>query len=126
MRVLPPGQVETKLVPVVGEVGPSDAITEHKWRVTLDGRVENPLQWTLREFLALPQRDLVMDVHCVTGWTRFNTRFIGVPLADLLKRTRPHPDARFIQFISYSPRDHDTSLPFPLHELRLLADAVTS
>jgi hypothetical protein len=52
-----------------------------------------------------------MDVHCVTGWTRFATTFTGFPLADLLDRVQPAPEARFVQFIAYSDRDHDTSVP---------------
>src|SRR5262245_7684948 len=111
MRVLPPAQVETRLFPVVGETTPSDAISADNWRLALDGEVETCLQWSLPELLALPQRDFVMDVHCVTGWTRFDTTFTGVPVADLLERARPSADARFIQFISCSPRNHDTSLP---------------
>ncbi|MBI3410597.1 MAG: molybdopterin-dependent oxidoreductase [Planctomycetes bacterium] len=109
---LPPGQVETKLFPVVGENASADSTTKGSWTLTIDGEVLNSLHITLPELLALPQRDLVMDVHCVTGWTRFDTKFTGIPISDLLERARPRPNAKFVQFIANSPRDHDTSLPF--------------
>lgn len=111
---LPPGQVETKLFPIVGELSPVTSAVAESWRLRLDGEVERPLEWSLSELLALPQRDIMMDVHCVTGWTRFDTKFTGVSLAELLERARPKSSARFVQFISCSPRNHDTSLPLGL------------
>ena len=62
----------------------------------------------LAQFTGLDHRDLVFDIHCVTSWTRFDSRFTGVPLRELIE---PLPDARFVSFGSYSVRDHHTSLP---------------
>jgi hypothetical protein len=81
------------------------------WRLIVEGAVAAPFELTYPAFRALPQRTLVMDVHCVTGWTHPGMTFEGVPLADLLDRATPRPAARFVQFIAYSARDHDTSLP---------------
>jgi hypothetical protein len=87
------------------------------WRLELVGRIDPPLRLTWEEFIALPQRDLVADIHCVTGWSHLGMRFTGVPLADLLadllarRGARVLPDARFVRFAAYSPRAHDTSLP---------------
>jgi hypothetical protein len=52
-----------------------------------------------------------MDVHCVTGWTRFDTEFTGVLLAELFRFAKPNSRARFVRFVAYSDRNHDTSLP---------------
>lgn len=65
----------------------------------------------LEEFMGLEQRDITFDVHCVTGWTRFDTRFTGVPLADVLDEARPRPGGAFVSFLAFSDRDHHTSLP---------------
>ncbi len=110
MRELPPGQAETSRFPFVGETVPAATMDASNWRVIVAGAVESPLELTLPELLAWPQRDFTMDVHCVTGWTRFQTTFTGIPLADLLARARPTPAARFVQFVASSVRSHDTSL----------------
>src|SRR5262249_26315227 len=110
MGQLPPGQVETRRFPTVGEIAPS-SIRKEDWRLIVEGEVEKRLEMTLREFLALPQQSMAMDVHCVTGWSRFNTEFSGIPLADLLNGAQPKATARFVSFVAYSDRRHDTSLP---------------
>jgi hypothetical protein len=76
--------------------------------------VEKPLTLTYPELLALPQGELVADIHCVTSWSHFGMRLQGVPLAVLLGLAAPWPEARFVRFEAYSPRRHDTSLPLSL------------
>lgn len=114
MPQLPPGQVETIRFPIVGELAPSASVRADTWRLTIEGEVEAPQDWSLAEVLAMPQRDFTMDVHCVTGWSRFATTFTGVPLADVFEMARPNARARFVRFVAYSDREHDTSLPFEL------------
>lgn len=110
MHHLPPGQSETRQFPVVGECA-SNGPALDDWRLRVEGEVESPLDLTYREVLEMGSQDFVMDIHCVTGWSRFATVFNGVPLAHLLQRAKPTSQARFIQFLAYSPRHHDTSLP---------------
>ncbi len=109
---LPPGQVLTRKFPVVGERMPApEALDLGTWRLEIGGRVETPLAFSWSDYQKLPQREQVADIHCVTGWSRFGSRFTGQPLAELLARARPLPAARFVRFEAYSPRFHDTSLP---------------
>ena len=100
---LPPGQIETKRFPVVGERSLSDEAAT--WSLDITGLVTRPLTLSLDDYLGLDHRELVFDIHCVTSWTRFGSRFAGVPLSSLLDPAR---DARFV---SFSDRDHHTSLP---------------
>jgi DMSO/TMAO reductase YedYZ molybdopterin-dependent catalytic subunit len=111
MPQLPPGQAETKRLPIVGELTPVPTLTRENWRLSLEGEVGSPCTMTLADLLALPQRELTMDIHCVTGWSRFQTHFVGVPLADLLARAQPTSAARFVRLVAASSRQHDTSLP---------------
>ena len=112
---LPPGQTATKKLPVVGEQAPSpEALDLDGWRLIVDGLVERPLTFTYAEILALPRSELVADIHCVTSWSHFGMRLQGVPLAVVLERAVPRPEARFIRFEAYSDRRHDTSLPLDL------------
>jgi hypothetical protein len=117
MRILslPPGQTATRKFPVVGEPEPPpEALDLESWRLTVDGLVEWPLTFTHAEVLALPQSELVADIHCVTSWSHLGMRLQGVPLAVVLERAVPLPEARFVRFEAYSDRRHDTSLPLDL------------
>jgi hypothetical protein len=58
--------------------------------------------------LLLDHRELVFDIHCVTSWTRFGSRFFGIPLSTLLEPTN---EAGFASFSAFSDRGHHTSLP---------------
>ncbi|HEX6221817.1 MAG TPA: molybdopterin-dependent oxidoreductase [Acidimicrobiia bacterium] len=106
MPNLPPGQIETKRFPVVGEREPSSDIAD--WSLTIEGLVPEDRVLGWEEYLALQHRNLTFDVHCVTSWTRFDTTFTGVPLAELVD---PLPESRFVSFTAYSERRHHTSLP---------------
>ena len=109
---LPPGQALTRKFPVVGERAPSPAALDgERWRLEVGGEVERPLELAWGDWLALPRGERVVDLHCVTGWTRLDTRLEGVPLALLLERARPLAGARFVRFEAFSERAHDTSLP---------------
>jgi DMSO/TMAO reductase YedYZ molybdopterin-dependent catalytic subunit len=111
--LLPPGQALTSKFPLVGEKDASAVPPLDAWRLEVDGLVDPSLRFTWEEFLTLPQKELTADIHCVTGWTHLGMRFSSVPLADLLdgRGVRVRPEARFIRFVAWSPRAHDTSLP---------------
>jgi DMSO/TMAO reductase YedYZ molybdopterin-dependent catalytic subunit len=112
---LPPGQIETKRFPMVGERVPSSELSDpNDWRLELAGLVNRPLSIDLDTFLARADRDLMFDIHCVTSWTRFGARWTGLPLSDLLDEAQPSEEARFVSFEAYSERGHHTSLPLPL------------
>lgn len=113
MTRLPPGQIETRRFPVVGERTPSQelAASPDRWTLAVRGEVEKPFDLDLASFLALPQKPVRFDIHCVTSWTRFDTEFTGMPLRDILDGAGVTPSARFVSFTAYSDRDHHTSLP---------------
>lgn len=109
----PPGQAATQKFPVVGEresgLGPDLAA----WRLAVGGLLSPSFELTYPQLMALAQDGFVADIHCVTGWTQLGMSFTGISLASLLtaQGARPLPEARFVRFIAYSNRDHDTSLP---------------
>jgi DMSO/TMAO reductase YedYZ molybdopterin-dependent catalytic subunit len=111
---VPPGQALTRKYPVVGEKSPApEALDPDRWRLAVEGLIDPAFEITFEELLSLPQRDLVADIHCVTGWTQFDMRFTGLPLAGLIEAhgARVLPVANFVRFTAYSERAHDTSLP---------------
>lgn len=96
---LPPGQRKVENWPVL-DLGVQPDIPREKWIFTVDGLVENPLSWKWEDFMAQPQVSLVSDIHCVTGWSRFDNRWTGVHVAHLLDMCRPEKDARHCIFYS--------------------------
>jgi DMSO/TMAO reductase YedYZ molybdopterin-dependent catalytic subunit len=54
------------------------------YRLAVDGMVDRPLDLTLPDLLARPQRELSLDFQCVTGWRVQDVRWKGVRVADLL------------------------------------------
>ncbi len=92
---LPPGQAATLKWPVLhyGGVPRFDART---WDFRVFGLVEQPLRFNYGEFLALPQRQVVADMHCVTRWSRFDNRWEGVPAREVIERARRKPEATHV------------------------------
>ncbi len=80
---LPPGQRLVCEWPVL-DLGVTPKITKEKWRLRVDGLVEKRLILRWEDFLALPQIELTSDIHCVTGWSRFNNRWKGVSTKHLV------------------------------------------
>src|ERR1700722_15333483 len=74
---LPPGQQLVRDWPVL-DLGVEPNVPAEKFKLDLDGLVENKLHLTLDDFLALPQTDSVSDMHCVTQWSRYDNRWQGV------------------------------------------------
>jgi len=91
---LPPGQYLTEKWPVLhaGGVPHSDLAT---WDFRVWGEVEEPLALSWDELDALQKTENVQDIHCVTRWSRFDTRFRGVHWRELATLARPKPTARF-------------------------------
>ena len=107
---LPPNQQVTSngKWPVVGEKAPR--LSDEPWTVQVAGLVAAQRQFTLDELRAFGEEDFVVDIHCVTRWSRPASRFRGVRLAKILDVCRPLEDARFVSFVARSDRQHSTSL----------------
>jgi DMSO/TMAO reductase YedYZ molybdopterin-dependent catalytic subunit len=92
---LPPGQYLTDRFPVLhaGTVPPADLA---RWTFRVFGLVENEVTLSWDEFRALPREDTVVDIHCVTKWSKFDTRWQGVPFAEVIRLARPLPEARYV------------------------------
>lgn len=108
---LPAGQalVGRDRWPVVGERVPRAGA--QCWRVSIGGAAACEHSLTLAELRQLGWEERVVDIHCVTRWSRPGVRFGGVPMAALVDLAAPSAAARFVSFIARSERDHSTSLP---------------
>jgi DMSO/TMAO reductase YedYZ molybdopterin-dependent catalytic subunit len=94
---LPPGQSLTQKFPVL-HYGPVPGFNPATWDFKVWGEVEQPLRWTWEEFNQLPRTHVLMDIHCVTRWSKFDTRWEGVSLRQLIDQglIKPKPTARHI------------------------------
>ncbi|MEV7354862.1 molybdopterin-dependent oxidoreductase [Kitasatospora sp. NPDC091276] len=68
------------------------------YTLSVDGMVERPATFRLPDLRAMPQRRLVRDVQCVTGWRVPDTPFEGVPLAHLLDAAGVRSGAGAVRF----------------------------
>jgi DMSO/TMAO reductase YedYZ molybdopterin-dependent catalytic subunit len=92
---LPPGQSLTLKWPVL-HYGSVPRFDPQTWNFRVYGLVESPLQFTWEEFNRLPKIDRTSDFHCVTRWSRFDNRWNGVSVPELLRRARLKPTGAYI------------------------------
>lgn len=107
---LPPGQYIAPDFPVLS-AGPTPRIPQEEWRFGIEGLVRAPVVWTWEEFLKLPSQTFTVDIHCVTKWSKLDTRWQGVSVDVLLEHVELDPRASFVMAVSYG--GYTTNLPLP-------------
>lgn len=105
---LPPGQHVTPNFPVLS-AGPTPRTPLDQWTFTIEGLVHQPVSWTWEEFTKLPSQEIVADIHCVTKWSKLDTRWEGVSLDTLLDRVQLDDQANYIT--AFCDGGYTTNLP---------------
>ncbi len=105
---LPPGQYLTEKWPVL-HAGSVPTVDQATWTLEVSGEVERPLTLTWEQLLELPSREVTVDIHCVTRWSRFDTTFRGVHWSELAKLVAPKPSARFV--VAHAEQGVTSNLP---------------
>jgi DMSO/TMAO reductase YedYZ molybdopterin-dependent catalytic subunit len=105
---LPPGQHLVENFPVLS-AGPTPRIPTDRWTFTLKIGPRAVRVWTWMEFLALPQTELTHDIHCVTTWSKFDTRWSGVLINDLLDDAGIEPPTQHV--LAHSFDGYSTNVP---------------
>ena len=105
---LPPGQSLTQKWPVlhVGSIPQFNPVT---WDFYIWGLVKQPKRFTWAEFGALPMRQQTSDMHCVTGWSKFDSLFEGIPVTEVMKHVELLPEANFVMV--HADPGYTTNLP---------------
>ena len=88
---VPPGQYLTDDFPVLS-AGPTPHVPLDEWSLAIVGAVEEPGSWTWDELNALPIETITKDIHCVTKWSKLDTRWAGVSLDVLFEAVQPTGD----------------------------------
>jgi DMSO/TMAO reductase YedYZ molybdopterin-dependent catalytic subunit len=112
-RRLPPGQHTVRDWPVL-DLGTHPNPGLRDWKLTIEGLVEKPVTWGWDDFTAMAQSESVSDVHCVTSWSRYDNRWQGVAVRDLLALVRPKREAKFVLFTGYD--SYTTNLPLAVFD----------
>src|SRR5262249_21366088 len=105
---VPPGQYLTRDFPGLS-AGPTPRTPLDRWSFAIQGLAREPVTWTWAEFLQLPTQTFVVDIHCVTKWSKLDTHWEGVSLDTLLAQARPDLTARYV--IAFSDGGYTTNLP---------------
>jgi DMSO/TMAO reductase YedYZ molybdopterin-dependent catalytic subunit len=105
---VPPGQYLVTDFPVLS-AGPTPHIPLERWSFTIQGLVAEPVTWTWQEFLGLPAREFVVDISCVTKWTKLDTRWEGVGIDTLFEHVELDRKAMYVT--AYSEGGYTTNIP---------------
>ncbi|MEU4337752.1 sulfite oxidase-like oxidoreductase [Micromonospora lupini] len=80
---LPPGQYLTEDFPVLS-AGPTPRVSLDTWEFVISVENGTEYRWSWQELMALPQETPMVDIHCVTHWSKLGTTWQGVSLDTLL------------------------------------------
>jgi DMSO/TMAO reductase YedYZ molybdopterin-dependent catalytic subunit len=106
---LPPGQYDVGSGWPVLTAEATPRVDPERWSMTVDGLVDSPTTWTLRELQQLPGSTYAGDIHCVTTWSKLDTSFTGVSVDTLLAAARPRASATHM--VATSTTGYTTNLP---------------
>jgi DMSO/TMAO reductase YedYZ molybdopterin-dependent catalytic subunit len=105
---LPPGQSPTTKFPVL-TVGPNPDVALESWALSVHGEADAPYALDWAGLMAFEQVDVTCDIHCVTRWSKFDTRWRGVRVRALLERAAPRPGATHVMVHSHG--GYTTNVP---------------
>jgi DMSO/TMAO reductase YedYZ molybdopterin-dependent catalytic subunit len=107
---VPPGQYVTRDFPVLS-AGPTPRTPLDRWSFRIEGLVQEPVQWTWDQFLKLAAQTYVVDISCVTKWTKLDTKWKGVSIDTLFEHVQIDPRAQFLT--AFCDGGYTTNLPLP-------------
>ena len=87
--------------------GPTPRTAVADWTFSVRQSDHGGTTWTWPEFMALPSEEVTADIHCVTRWSKLDTRWRAVPIDTLLAGMTG--DARFV--VAVCDGGYTTNLP---------------
>lgn len=76
------------------------------WSVSIEGECDKPGEYDLEDLIKPHQlEERIYRLRCVEGWSMV-IPWVGIPLADVLKRFEPNSNAKYVAFTTvYRPRE---------------------
>jgi DMSO/TMAO reductase YedYZ molybdopterin-dependent catalytic subunit len=105
---LPPGQYFTERFPVL-HVGDVPKIERSQWTLRIFGEVTQERTITFDDLVALENVDVVTDIHCVTKWSKFDTRWRGVRFRDVMALVGVAPSVDHV--VEHAEYGYTTNVP---------------
>jgi DMSO/TMAO reductase YedYZ molybdopterin-dependent catalytic subunit len=105
---LPPGQHVVDDFPVL-TAGATPHVSTDTWSFALRHGIRPIQTWTWQEFQQLPMTTKTTDIHCVTTWSKLDTRWEGVLVEDLLEAAGFTAPPAFV--LAHSDDGYSTNLP---------------
>jgi len=105
---IPPGQRLVTDFPVL-HAGSVMHVDKSKWKLSLSGLVSPHAELDYAALVALPATEQVCDIHCVTHWSKLDTRWKGVKVSDLVAGHRLDPSAMHV--VVHATGGWTTNLP---------------
>jgi DMSO/TMAO reductase YedYZ molybdopterin-dependent catalytic subunit len=87
--------------------GPTPHVAADQWTFSIRQAGSVLRSWTWPEMRALPAETVTTDIHCVTRWSKLDTRWQAVSLDTLLGQAGA--EAEFV--LAYSDGGYTTNLP---------------
>ena len=106
---IPPGQFETDDFPVLS-AGPTPRSPLERWDFSIYGEITEDLKWTWDEFMKLPRETVNVDIHCVTKWSKLDTKWTGVSVDTLLDGVDLDAQSDVGYLVAYSDGGYTTNL----------------
>jgi DMSO/TMAO reductase YedYZ molybdopterin-dependent catalytic subunit len=104
----PPGQRLVTDFPVL-QAGRVEHIDPTDWSLTVSGLVDTQRSLDWKALMAMPAVEQTCDIHCVTTWSKLDTRWKGVRVSELLKGVQIGPTARHV--VVHAAAGWTTNLP---------------
>jgi DMSO/TMAO reductase YedYZ molybdopterin-dependent catalytic subunit len=103
---LPPGQYLTEDFPVLS-AGPTPRVRTEQWRFSIATEAGSVRDWSWSELMGLAAQQPVVDIHCVTRWSKLDTHWTGVSLDTLMADIETAADYALV----HSYGGYTTNLP---------------
>jgi DMSO/TMAO reductase YedYZ molybdopterin-dependent catalytic subunit len=90
--------------------GPTPHTPLEQWSFALQQGTQRLAEWNWSQFQALKQTQVTVDIHCVTKWSKLDTRWVGVTFDALLEAAGlDSPPTPYV--MAYSDGGYTTNLP---------------
>jgi len=105
---IPPGQYRTDKFPVL-HYGSVPRVDLERWDFRVFGAVAHPFTLTWEAFQALPRKQVLTDIHCVTRWSKLDTAWEGVAIQEILSAAGVQPEATHV--LAHCEQGYTTNMP---------------
>lgn len=115
----PPSAIEPEAL-LVNTFDFTPQIDLAKFRLTIDGEVNNPISLSVTEIQQMPLTSMIIRHVCVEGWAAI-VQWGGVRLQDIVRLAQPKANVRYVYFKSADGYYESWDLASALHPQTLMA-----